>query len=100
MMRNAPVPRTVVEHARSSDVPGYLARRGLRFKPSKNNWALVRCPIHKAGEEAHPSFTVNLETGGFFCFACGAKGGDLIALHRVLTGSTFRDAVLELAGDI
>ena len=35
------------------------------------------CPFH---DERPPggSFRVSLDTGAFFCHACGAKGGDLI----------------------
>jgi hypothetical protein len=31
--------------------------------------------------------------------ACGAKGGDIIALHRLLTGASFKDALRELGAD-
>ena len=88
----------VIERAKRGDVAKYLAGRSIRFKPGPNAWALARCPSHKGGEESNPSFSINLETGGFFCFACPAKGGDLIALHRLLTGANFRDAVVALAG--
>ena len=93
-----PLSDAVVERARHSDVADYLAGRQIRFKPGRNAWALARCPSHKSGEEAHPSLSVNLETGGFYCFTCGEKGGDIIALHRLLTGLSFRDAVVALTG--
>lgn len=93
-----PLADAVIERARRGDVADYLASRQIRFKPGPNAWALARCPIHKSGEESNPSFSINLNTGGFFCFACGVKGGDVIALHRLLTGLNFRDAVVALAG--
>ena len=92
------LPPHVIERARRGDVADYLASRQIRFKPGRNAWALARCPSHKNGEESKPSFSINLETGGFFCFACGVKGGDIIALHRLMTGLSFRDAVVALAG--
>ena len=62
----------------------------------RGEWASIRCPAHKAGAEAHPSLRVALTDGHFRCMACGAKGGDIIALHRLLTGCGFVQAVREL----
>lgn len=53
------------------------------------------CPFHD--DHNHGNFRVNLDTGGFTCFACGAKGGDILAFHRAHFGTGFRDAVQELA---
>jgi hypothetical protein len=44
-------------------------------RPSRG-WARTRCPLH--GGDNPTSFSVNLETGGFYCHSCGAKGGDLV----------------------
>jgi DNA primase len=55
------------------------------------------CPFHadtKAG-----SFRVNLETGGFVCFACGVKGGDIIAFVMALHGLNFVEALAKLADE-
>jgi len=41
---------------------------------------------------------VSLRDGHFRCHACGAKGGDIIALHRLVTGLGFRDAVRDFGG--
>ena len=49
---------------------------GKLSRPSRG-WARARCPIH--GGDNPTAFSVNLENGGFFCHACGAKGGDLVA---------------------
>lgn len=56
----------------------------------------MRCPVHKAGMEATPSLRVNLEDGHFRCMACGVKGGDVLALHRLITGAGFTQAAHEL----
>ena len=34
----------------------------------------------------------------FRCHACGVKGGDVIALHRLITGMGFAEAVRDLGG--
>jgi hypothetical protein len=39
---------------------------------------------------------VNLATGGFRCFACGAKGGDVIAFLRLRYGLDFVSACRQL----
>jgi hypothetical protein len=52
------------------------------------------CPFH---EDTHRgNFRVNLDTGAFCCFACGAKGGDLIAFHQRVRNLSFPDAVADL----
>jgi len=55
------------------------------------------CPFHddrKAG-----NFRVNLETGAFTCFACGAKGGDIINFTMRLYALEFIEALRKLADD-
>lgn len=51
------------------------------------------CPFHKNGAERTPSLMVDARDGHFRCFTCGVKGGDVVALHRLATGSNFRDAI-------
>ena len=76
----------------------YLAEHGLLIGKPRSEWTSIRCPAHKGGDERNPSMSVSLVDGHFACHACGAKGGDLIALHRLRTGATFRDAVREIGG--
>jgi DNA primase len=53
------------------------------------------CPFH---EDRHRgSFRINLDTGAYCCFACGAKGGDILAFHQAHLGLSFPDAVEDLA---
>ena len=77
---------------------GYLKRSGLIKAKPIGDWATIKCPVHKAGSERKPSMRVNLMDGHFRCMACGAKGGDIIALHRLRTGQKFQDAVIDLGG--
>ena len=74
----------------------YLRERALLAGKRRGEWASIYCPAHKSGAEAHPSLRVSLGDGHFRCMTCGAKGGDIIALHRLLTGCGFAQAVREL----
>lgn len=74
----------------------YLHARGLLPSHTRGEWATIRCPVHKGGRETKPSLRVSLENGHFRCMACGVKGGDVLALHRLLTGVGFVQAAREL----
>jgi putative DNA primase/helicase len=50
------------------------------------------CPIHGGSD----SLGVNVETGCWFCFSCGAKGGDVLDFHRQIHGLGFVEAAREL----
>ena len=76
----------------------YLHSKGFRIGKRGGEWVRVRCPIHNGGAERNASMSVNKISGGFRCFSCGVKGGDIIALHRLVTGLGFRDAVADLGG--
>jgi len=45
------------------------------------------------------SFRVNIETGAFCCFSCGAKGGDIIAFLMMQNELSFREALRKLASE-
>jgi hypothetical protein len=76
----------------------YLKQRGAFTTKPRGEWASICCPSHKGGDEQHPSLRVSLTDGHFRCHACGAKGGDVIALHRLATGLGFVEAVHDLGG--
>lgn len=76
----------------------YLRECGLLAAKVRGEWATIHCPAHKGGAEAHPSLRVSLIDGHFRCMTCGVRGGDLIALHRLLTGAGFMQAVRKLGG--
>ena len=55
------------------------------------------CPFHsdtKAG-----SFWVNLATGGFKCFSCGAHGGDVVSFTMLLHNLSFSNAIAKLSSE-
>src|SRR6266849_3801055 len=56
-------------------------------------WAQALCPFHN---DHNPSFSVKLDTGGFFCFACQAKGGDLVDFLMLRDGLNFKAAAQQL----
>lgn len=74
----------------------YLDSRGLLPAGARGSWVAIKCPAHKQGGESNPSLRVCLEDGHFRCMACGIKGGDLLALHRAITGLSFIEAATEL----
>ena len=77
----------------------YIASSGLRIGKCSGAWISVCCPIHKSGAEKNPSLSVNINDGHFICHSCGIKGGDILALHRLIhPGLGFREAVHDLGG--
>jgi len=55
------------------------------------------CPFHDDNKPG--SFYVNIVTGAYKCFACGAAGGDIIAFTMSLYGLKFVEALQKLADD-
>ena len=88
--------REEIVRAKQVDPAVFLRSRGLLAKRLPGEWASIKCPIHKNGQEGHASMRVNLRGGHFRCMVCGAKGGDLIALYQLISGARFADAVREL----
>ena len=64
----------------------------------RGEWATIRCPAHKGGDEQNPSMGVSLVDGHFACHACGVKGPGIVKLHMLRTGMRFHDAVRDLGG--
>jgi hypothetical protein len=58
--------------------------------PERRGWAQGRCPFHKS--KSGRSFSVNLATGGFHCFGCDARGGDVIAFVMLRDHISFVEA--------
>jgi DNA primase len=53
------------------------------------------CPFH---DDRHTGdFRVELDSGAFICFACEAKGGDIIDFLRLRDGLSFREAMRVLS---
>ena len=76
----------------------YLTERGLLKGKARGEWAAIICPAHKGGAEKNPSLRVSQIDGHYCCHACGVKGGDIVALHRLITGMGFVEAVRDLGG--
>ncbi len=74
----------------------YLAEQSLiSLAQRSGDWATAGlCPFHE--DKKAGSFKVNLETGSFKCWSCGAKGGDIIAFLQKRDGLSFRGALLKL----
>ena len=70
----------------------YDERAGLRLL-GRGAWRSALCPFH---DERHPSFRVNVDTGAYRCFGCGARGGDVLAFHRARYGLSFVQAARDL----
>lgn len=55
-----------------------------------NSKIRVHCCFH---DDSTPSLLINTVTGSFFCFGCGAKGGDLIDFYCKINHTSFYEAV-------
>lgn len=53
------------------DLEKYLTSKGLQGLRFVGNNLMAQCPFH---DDRKPSFGVNLSTGAYNCFGCGAKG--------------------------
>ena len=73
--------------------PGdYFRRQGIKFSGGLE-WKSAKCPFH---DDKKPSLSLRLDSGGFKCHGCGAKGGDILAFHQLLTGLSFKKAAQAL----
>ena len=73
----------------------YAAILSAMPEPRREGWVSGGlCPFH---EDKHVgNFRINTESGGYVCFACGTKGGDIIQFHMVQHGMAFREALDDL----
>ena len=55
--------------------------------------ARSHCPFH---DDKNPSFSMNMKSGAFNCFACGSCGGDIIDFHMLRHGFGFVTACRDL----
>ena len=49
------------------------------------------CPFHD--DRTKGSFKINLDSGAYHCFSCGASGGDIIAFTQQQHGLEFPEAL-------
>jgi hypothetical protein len=74
-----------------------LIRLGIIPKSANPaGYCLVKCPLHKNGEEEHASFAIHQVKGNFRCFACGAQGSDVLALWMQHSRKSFEQSAKEL----
>jgi hypothetical protein len=69
--------------------PFYARELGKLSRPSRG-WVRGRCPFHES--KSGLSFSVNLDSGGFYCFGCAVKGGDIIAYVQLRDRCSFKTA--------
>lgn len=68
--------------------PGWTPRKTEGWTPGP------LCPFH---DDRRPgSFNINLSSGAFRCFACGARGGDVIAFVMLRDNLAFPEALRAL----
>ena len=58
---------------------------------SSNGFAWACCPFH---DDRHPSFSVNLRTGGYRCYStsCGITGSNIVGFVSALLGFSTAEA--------
>ena len=77
---------------RLPEPPAYFEGAGLLLS-GRGRWRSALCCFHP---DTTPSLSVNVETGGFICHACGARGGDVLDFHRQRHGLSFVQAARDL----
>jgi CHC2 zinc finger len=95
---NSPRISKTVIHFQADRLPParsfYELELGRISRPNHKGWAMGRCPFHES--KAGKYFSVNLDSGGFHCFGCDAKGGDIVSFLRLRDGLSFKEACQQL----
>lgn len=87
--RSRRIPPSRFHRSRLPDPASYYEKHLPEVRNKGKGWVSVRCPFH---EDTSPSLAVNLAHGGFRCFGCGARGGDILDFHRLLKSLSFKEA--------
>jgi DNA primase len=88
------VPEQVLQQvARGVDFVRLAGRYCELKKKGRSYWAL--CPFHK---EKTPSFSLDPESGLYFCFGC-KEGGNVFTFLEKMEGITFAEALRRLASE-
>ena len=80
-----------------AEIPMEQVLHLLRFQPAKhtgNQWYGC-CPLHDCASSRRRAFSVNVETGRYYCHECKSYGNQL-ELWATMTGLPFRDAAIDL----
>lgn len=78
-----------------AEIAGYYDSRVPALKRGTRAERRGPCPIHRGNDD---NFTVNMQTGLWFCHSQCARGGDILALEQALTGADFRTAMETVYG--
>jgi DNA primase len=82
----------------ATDYEALLETLGVEMRPvSSSGWMVTLCPIH---EDSHPSFAVNLNTGGWACYAgCGSgKLPSLVMQLKSVSNAQAREFIASYEG--
>jgi len=71
--------------------PAAFFERELGVLNGCGPWRRARCCFHRP--DRRPSLSVNVTSGAFRCFACGASGGDVIAFAMRLYEQTLPETI-------
>lgn len=76
-------------------LPDSLAYYQREFSSLKirGSWAQVLCCFHP---DRHPSLSINIRSGAYKCFACGAHGEDVLAFQITRYQQSFQEAAQSL----
>lgn len=72
------------------DPVSFYARYGITLKGKQTN---IKCVFHS---DKTPSLSINRDTGSFYCFGCGASGGDVLDFYQRYHSCDFLTACHEL----
>jgi len=74
----------------------YERELGPLSRPDRRGWARPKrgCPFHNS--KSKRSFYIQSQTGGFICFQCGAKGGDVLDFVKLRDHVLFKQAAQTL----
>src|SRR5438445_13818377 len=81
------------EFVRSSlpDPAEYFEGQGLKLV-GRGKWRSTRCVFHGGSD----SMRINIDSGGFCCMNCGARGGDVLTYAMQAQGLAFTEAARSL----
>lgn len=82
-----------IEQLKAANSLSSIVGQVVQLRPAGREWE-GRCPFH---DDKNPSFYVNDEEG-YYCQACGAKGGDVIQFVMDYEKVGFREACEIIAG--
>src|SRR5689334_5530084 len=82
----------LAKHCLPDPLDYYTTTAGLKLK-GRGVWRQSRCAFH---DDINPSLSINVQTGGFVCHACQAKGGDVLDFHRLRYSLGFKEAAQAL----